>query len=275
MSPTFSMCAGITTWSFMVCGKSVQVWSVVRTSWPPASAWRTGQSGVKAQHSAESVGERTPWAPSSENTRASVSRRSSGEVRVQEGLAPRQHALHRLAIRQGRVHLLAELADVHELPVQRLHAFEVRLDALRDPLLVVGGGEDGDERADEMPELAGLVAIVGIIAFVVAAEPLAGPADQSIERPVDPQVERQGDECEHHQHGGGQLPGGLEVDPVGGDVEEGAEGHRDDRGRLELEAHPAFVAEAASSTLITGFVRRSAPLVSLRLLPVSADERLP
>ena len=77
MSPTFSTLTGMTSWWVMVCGNSVQTWPSTRVSSPDAIAWRTGQSGVKAQHSAESVGVSTPWAPSSEKARASASSSSS------------------------------------------------------------------------------------------------------------------------------------------------------------------------------------------------------
>ena len=45
----------------------------MRTSWPLAIAWRTGQSAVNAQQSADIVGASTPWAPSSAKARASGS----------------------------------------------------------------------------------------------------------------------------------------------------------------------------------------------------------
>ena len=73
MSPTFSTLNGITIWWVMVCGYSVHSCPSVRVICPEATAVRTGQSGVYAQHSAESVGEITPWAPSREKARASVS----------------------------------------------------------------------------------------------------------------------------------------------------------------------------------------------------------
>ncbi len=185
-----------------------------------------------------------------EGARLGVEQEQRAEVGVQERAAAGEHALHRLAVRERGVHLAPQHADVHELPVERLHADQVVLDALRDPLLVLRGEEHRDERADEVAELADLVAVEGVVARVVAAEPRARATDQVVDGPVHPEVEGHGDDGEQRQEHGGDLHDRRAVDDGDEEGERGGEPHGDDRRGLQLKADASLVAEASASLLL-------------------------
>ncbi len=179
-----------------------------------------------------------------------VEQQERGHVGAQERAAPREDALHRLPVGQGRVHLASEHGDIHQLPVERLGAHEVVHDGLRDPLLVLGRREHGDERLDEASELPDLVPVVRVALLVVPSEPPSGAPDEAFDRAVHPEVEGQHGHREQGETDDRGLPDGADSDDVDQERQGSGERHGHHGGGLELEAHAASVGEALASHLL-------------------------
>ena len=136
ISPRGSTSKGTMSWLFMVCGNRVQVWSAERTTLWSSIAERTGQSVVYRQQSASIDGACTPSAPSTSKARVlGSSEMSATKSARKKVLARARIAFDRLAVGQGGVDLLADVADLDELAVERLQADEVAFGALRAHLV--------------------------------------------------------------------------------------------------------------------------------------------
>ena len=164
ISPMWSTWKGTMSWLFIVWGNRVQVWSAERTTAWSSIAERTGQSVVYRQQSASIDGACTPSAPSTSKARVlgSSEMRATKSAR-RKRLGARQDALDRLAVGQRGVDLLADVADLDELAVERLQADEVAFGALGAHVVGLHLGERADDRVDEEVELDDLVAVSRVV----------------------------------------------------------------------------------------------------------------
>ena len=209
----------------------------------------------------------TPCAPSSEKARASASSSSSAPKSACRNARLRESTRSTVS-RYGRAAFISRPSTPTSMSwrFSDWTRIEVVLDALRHPLLVLRGGEHGDQRAHQVAELLDLVAVEGVVALVVAAQALARAADEAVHRPVHPEVEDHGDDREERQQYGGDLQGRLAVDDVH-EEEEGcgqADGH--DGRRLQLEADASLLSEATASLLL-GWLGRDWPRFGGLLVP--------
>ncbi len=145
----------------------------------------------------------------------------------------REYEVHGLAVGQGCVHRLAGIADLDQLAVERLRPDEVVLDALRDPLLVLGCGEHCDQSPDEVLELPEFVAVARVGALIGVAETVRRATKQASDREVHGDVEDDDDARERQEKQHARREGrGADRQPEG--EEDGGKRDGDERRRLEL-----------------------------------------
>ncbi len=134
------------SWLFIVLGNSVQVWSAERTT--VLSVDRQAHRAVGRVEAAVGVDRGRLDAERAfdvEGAGVGLERDQRHEVGLQERLGARQDALDGLAVGQGGVDLLADVADLDELTVERLQADEIALGALGADLVGLDLGEGADD----------------------------------------------------------------------------------------------------------------------------------
>ena len=175
----------------MVCGKRLQRCPDERTSSSPARARRIGTVlRPRAAGRIERTGADAERALDHEAAVVAVARHQGHEVGPQEALGPRQGAVDGLAVGQGGVDLLADVADLHELAVVGAQARQVA------PAFGGLGGlahlQHLDEVAEQLADLRDLV--LGPSDLALAPEPLARLRQQAVEGPEDEPDEGAGDQ---------------------------------------------------------------------------------
>ncbi len=200
-----------------------------------------------------------------EGPRVRLERDERHEVGPQEGLGARQDALDGLAVGQGGVDLLADVADLDELAVERLQADEIAFGALGAHLVGLDLGERADDRVDQVVELGELVAVARVVVFVAAAEPPPRAPDQRVDRPVHPDVEHDDHQGKGRRQRHAELHELVAVELAREHGDDHEEDHDDHPGRLDFDAHAgAALVRVARGSLLRGFQRPIGPRLRRR-----------